>query len=53
MLISGPGLFRRPRLSPDATRIIAEVYPLIITPAGEAAETTVARSGDLYLFGQP
>jgi hypothetical protein len=53
MLISGPGLFRRPRLSPDATRIVAEVYPLIITPTGEAAETTVARTGDLYLFGQP
>jgi hypothetical protein len=53
MLMSGPGLFRRPRLSPDATRIVAEVYPLIITPTGEAAETTVARTGDLYLFGQP
>jgi len=53
MLISGPGLFRRPRLSPDATRIVAEVYPLIITRIGEAAETTVARTGDLYLFGQP
>jgi hypothetical protein len=52
VIIAGPGVFRRPRLSPAGDQIVAEVYPLIITPTGESAETTVARAGDLYLFGQ-
>jgi hypothetical protein len=49
--LDGPGLFRRPRLSPSADAIVAEVYPLIINPVTN--DTTVSRDGDLYLFGQP
>jgi hypothetical protein len=48
---SGPGLFRRPQLSPDGNQIVAEIYPLIITPNGFGTDTTVARVGDLYLLG--
>ena len=52
--IDGPGLFRRPQLSPDATQVVAEVYPLIITPLPEGtADTTVGRNGDLYVVGRP
>jgi hypothetical protein len=52
--IDGPGLFRRPRLSPDATQVVAEVYPLIITILSEGfADTTVGRNGDLYVVGRP
>jgi hypothetical protein len=52
--IDGPGLFRRPRLSPDATQVVAEVYPLIITVLLEGtADTTVGRNGDLYVVGRP
>jgi hypothetical protein len=50
--VTGPGLFRRPQLSPDADEIVAEVYPLIVTPNGSGTDTTVARAGDLYLLGQ-
>ncbi len=50
-------LFRRPALSPSGDRIVAEGYPLIITliiaPSGVFADTTVGRSGDLYLLGAP
>jgi hypothetical protein len=54
MTIDGPGLFRRPQLSPSGTGIVAEVYPLIITPLPSGAvDTTVSRVGDLYTFGQP
>lgn len=49
--LDGPGLFRRPQLSPSADAIVAEVYPLIINPVTN--DTTVSRDGDLYLFGQP
>jgi hypothetical protein len=45
-----PGLFRRPQLSPDGNQVVAEVYPLIITPNGVGTDTTVARAGDLYLM---
>jgi hypothetical protein len=48
-----PGrLYRHPALSPDGSRIVAEGYPLIIVdlPAGQA-DTTVGKSGDIYLFG--
>jgi hypothetical protein len=48
---SGPGVFRRPQLSPDGNQVVAEIYPLIITPNGVGADTTVARAGDLYLVG--
>jgi hypothetical protein len=52
-VLDGPGLFRRPRLSPSGGAVVAEVYPLIITPNGIGADTTVARDADLYLIGQP
>jgi hypothetical protein len=56
--LEGPGLFRRPRISPSGSAIVAEVYPLIITEVivpglPDAQDTTVSRSGDLYLYGQP
>jgi hypothetical protein len=47
-----PGrLYLRPALSPDGSRIVAEGYPLIITQLPEGPDTTVSRSGDIYLFG--
>jgi hypothetical protein len=49
--LDGPGLFRRPQISPSGNAIVAEVYPLIIDPVTN--DTTVSRDGDLYLFGQP
>ncbi len=43
-----PGrLYRRPALSPDGTRVVAEGYPLIVV----GSDTTVGKSADLYLFG--
>ena len=43
-----PGwLYRRPALSPDGTRVVAEGYPLILV----GSDTTVSKSSDLYLFG--
>ena len=57
--LEGPGLFRRPALAPAGNRVAAEGYPLIITPTVDpvtgapAADTTVARAGDLYLFEAP
>jgi hypothetical protein len=48
-----PGrLYRRPALSPDGGRIVAEGYPIIVTILGPSdADTTVGKSADLYLFG--
>jgi hypothetical protein len=47
-----PGrLYRRPALSPDGTRVVAEGYPLIIAGPFSDPDTTVGKSGDLYLFG--
>jgi len=47
-----PGrLYRRPALSPDGTRVVAEGYPLILTSTATGVDTTVGKSGDLYLFG--
>jgi hypothetical protein len=47
-----PGrLYRRPALSPDGSRIVAEGFPLIVTDTSAVPDTTVSRSGDLYLFG--
>jgi hypothetical protein len=47
-----PGLVRRPRLSPSASALVAEVYPLIVTDVGGGlTDTTVSRVADLYLFG--
>jgi hypothetical protein len=52
--LTGPGLFRRPQLSPNATQVVAEVYPLIVTTFEDGtADTVVSRVGDLYLLGQP
>jgi hypothetical protein len=48
-----PALYRRPQLSPDGTRIVAERYALILFDDGSGIDTTVSRVGDLYLFGQP
>ena len=44
-------LYRRPALSPDGSRVVAEGFPLIITGPASAPDTTVSKSGDLYLFG--
>jgi len=47
-----PGrLYRRPALSPDGSRIVAEGYTLFITQLPVGADTTVSKSGDIYLFG--
>jgi hypothetical protein len=47
-----PGrLYRRPALSPDGGKVVAEGFPLIITGPIEDRDTTVGKSGDLYLFG--
>jgi hypothetical protein len=58
--LNGPGLFRRPALSPEGTQLVAEGYPLIITQRLPSAteplpppDTTVSRDGDLYLFAAP
>lgn len=55
MTLNGPGLFRRPQLSPSGAGIVAEVYPLIITvnPVDGTRDTMVSRVGDLFLLGQP
>ncbi len=45
-------LYRRPALSPDGTRVVAEGFPLIIISSDEAPpDTLVNRVADLYLFG--
>jgi hypothetical protein len=60
--LSGLGdleLFRRPRLSPGGTEIVAERYPLNLVEVRDAegflirVDTLVARTADLYLFGRP
>ena len=59
VVLPGPGLFRRPALSPAGDRIVAEGYPVrtaqVIDPATqqETTVTTVGRAGDLYLFDTP
>jgi hypothetical protein len=53
----GPGLARRPRLSPTGSALVTEVYPLIISspvaPDTTAPDTAVSRVADLYQFGLP
>jgi hypothetical protein len=44
-------LYRRPAVSPDGNRIVAEGFPLSFTTDGIDVDTLVGRSGDLYLFG--
>jgi hypothetical protein len=43
------GLYRRPRISPSGGQIVVERYPLLV----EAGDTTVVRTADLFLLGQP
>jgi hypothetical protein len=46
-----PGrLYRRPALSPDGTRVVAEGFALIGSAPATDPDTTVSKSGDLYLF---
>jgi hypothetical protein len=47
--LDGPGLFRRPRVSPSGNAVVVEVYPLIIT-TNDPPDTLVSRRGDLYLY---
>ena len=51
MALEGPGLFRRPQISPSGSAVVVEVHPLIIV--GNPPDTTVSRRGDLYLYSQP
>jgi hypothetical protein len=44
-------LYRRPALSPDGSRVVAEGFAIIVTGPGFDPDTTVSKSGDLYLFG--
>lgn len=46
-------LYRRPQLSPDGSRLVAERHPLILSFVGDVVDTMVAREADLYLLGQP
>jgi hypothetical protein len=48
----GPGLSRRPQLSPSGSAVVAEVYPLIILDF-VPPDTLVSKVGDLFTFGQP
>lgn len=48
-LENAPNLFRRPVLAPAGDRVVAEGYPLRIV----GTDTTVSRSGDLFLFSAP
>jgi hypothetical protein len=43
-------LYRRPALSPDGSRVVAEGFALIVTGPTTDPDTTVSKSGDLYLF---
>jgi hypothetical protein len=44
-------LYRRPAVSPDGTKVVAEGFALIVTGPTVNPDTTVSKSGDLYLFG--
>ncbi len=48
-LVDEPHLFRRPVLAPAGDRVVAEGYPVIVSEA----DTTIGRSGDLFLFSTP
>ncbi|MDF3052335.1 MAG: hypothetical protein K0S19_440, partial [Geminicoccaceae bacterium] len=49
--VDGPGLFRRPQISPSGTALVVEVYPVIVSDDPPSA--IVDRRGDLYLYGLP
>lgn len=50
--LDGPGLFRRPQVSPSGSALVVEVYPVSIID-GVPPDTLVSRRGDLYLYGLP
>jgi hypothetical protein len=51
-VLDTPGrLYRRPAISPDGSRVVAEGFALIINGPDFDPDTTVSKSGDLYLFG--
>lgn len=52
VVLDGPGLFRRPQVSPSGSAVVVEVYPLEIG-LGDPPDTLVSRRGDLYLYGLP
>jgi hypothetical protein len=45
--VDGPGLFRRPQISPSGNALVVEVYPVSDGLSG----AIVSRRGDLYLYG--
>lgn len=55
----GARLYRRPALAPSGNALAAEGYPLIIVEVPTAPgfppafDTTVAKAGDLFLYGAP
>jgi hypothetical protein len=52
----GARLFRRPALSPAGDALVAEGYSLILTDLPTipvSVDTTVSKSGDLFLYGAP
>jgi hypothetical protein len=52
VVLDGPGLFRRPQVSPSGSAVVVEVYPLIVSLL-DPPDTLVSRRGDLYLYGLP
>jgi hypothetical protein len=44
-------LYRRPAVSPDGISVVAEGFALIVTGPTSDRDTTVSKSGDIYLFG--
>jgi len=56
VVLDGPGLSRRPQISPSGSAVVVEVYPLNIIRDVEDTlppDTLVSRRGDLYLYGLP
>jgi hypothetical protein len=55
LIPGGLMMYKRPRLSPDASRLVAEAYPMTLTtiegPNGPiGVDTAVSRSADLWTF---
>jgi hypothetical protein len=50
--LDGPGLSRRPQLSPSGAGLVVEVYPLILTDENPP-RFVVSRRSDLFLYGLP
>ncbi len=50
--LDGPGLFRRPQLSPSGNGLVVEGYPLIIS-GDNPPDTVVSHRSDLYLYQLP